>query len=388
MISDCDTIYLDYAATTPVDPMVAASMQPWLTGEAGFGNPSSIHRFGRKAREALDSARDSVARLLGSQYSEVTFTSGGTEADNLAIIGAMSAAATGRDQLVTTAVEHHAVLHAAHFLETRGYQVTIVPVDKDGCVSMVELDRAISSRTALVSVMHANNEIGSIQPIAQVARIAHDRGALFHTDAVQSASLLPLNVDSIDCDLLSISAHKLYGPKGVGALYVRTATPLAPMQLGGAQERERRAGTENVPAIVGFGVAADLAIDRIPQDGARLTALRDGFIRILTSLTPGLTVNGHMSARLPNNVNISVDGADGSTLLMNLDRLGVCAASGAACSSGSIEPSHVLKAIGLSPERASGGVRFSLGRGTTEEELTKVAHIVSGITNRLLSLSG
>ena len=294
---------------------------------------------GRAAREALDNARDAVAALLQCRYSEVVFTSSGTEADNLAVIGAVGAAKPDRKQFVTTTIEHHAVLHAGHHLETQGYDVTLVPVDADGIVSLEELDRAISPRTALVSVMHANNEIGTIQPIEQIACLAHKRGALFHTDAVQTAGVLPLNVDEINCDLLSISAHKIYGPKGVGALFVKTGTPLSPMLVGGAQERERRAGTENVVGLVGFGMAAALAKVRQTQDTARLIELRDRFIQQLCELTPGLLLNGHAVSRLPGNINVSMSGVDGSTLLMNLDRFGVCASSGAACSSGSIEPS-------------------------------------------------
>jgi len=387
MAANSEIIYLDHAATTPLNPVVAAAMMPWIIGDLGYGNPSSVHKLGRSAREALDNARDAVAALLQCRYSEVTFTSGGTEADNLAIFGAVGAAEPNRNRIVTTTIEHHAVLHAVHRLEMQGYEVELVQVDSDGVVRADDIDRAITSRTALVSVMHANNEIGTIQPIERVAHLAHERGALFHTDAVQTAGVMPLRVDDIDCDLLTISAHKIYGPKGAGALYVRSGTPLSPMLVGGAQERERRAGTENVAGLVGFGAAAALAQARITADSERLVELRDRFIQQLFELTSGLSLNGHAVARLPGNVNISISGVDGSTLLMNLDRFGVCASSGAACSSGSIEPSHVLKAIGLPPDRASGGVRFSLGRDTTEAELARTAVIVSDIAKRLQSRS-
>lgn len=376
-------IYLDYAATTPLDLEVAEAMLPWLTGAYGFGNASSIHRYGREARAAIDTARDQVAALIGADFSEITFTGSGTEADNLALIGTMSAAPPDRNHLVTTTIEHHAVLHPAHLLEQQGYSVSLVDVDHQGCVAPEAVAAVLTERTHLVSVMHANNEIGTIQPVAEIAALAHARGALFHTDAVQTAAIVRIDVRELGCDLLTLSAHKLYGPKGIGALYIRQGLKVSPLIHGGAQEREKRAGTENVAAIVGFGQAACLARLRREADRTRLTALQARFLARLRALIPGLRLNGHPTLRLPNNVNVCAPGAAGATLLMSLDRQGVAVSSGAACSSGSIEPSHVLKAIGLTDSLASGGIRFTLGRTTTEEELDRAADIYGRITARL-----
>ncbi len=383
MNAETPAIYLDYAATTPLAPEALETMLPHLRGPGAVGNASSVHGFGRAARAALDTARESIAALLHADFAEVYFTGGGTEADNLALIGAMQAAPPERNHLVTTAIEHHAVLHAAHFLQTQGYAVTLVPADADGLVSLDALADAITERTALVSVMHGNNEIGTIQPIAEIARLAHAKGVKFHTDAVQTAGALPLDVSALDCDLLTVCAHKMYGPQGVGALYVKQGTKVAPILHGGAQEREKRAGTENVAAIAGFGRAAQLVGERRDEETPRLTALRDQFIADLRDAIPGLRLNGHSTQRLPNNVNVSVEGLEGPTLLMRLDREGVAASSGSACSSGSIEPSHVLKAIGLSDSLAASGVRFTLGRPTTPEELGRVVEIFAQIVARL-----
>ena len=372
------SLYLDYAATTPLAPEVFEAMTPILRD--GFGNASSIHRHGREARAAMDASRESLAQLLHADFSEVYFTGSGTESDNLALIGTMLAAAKGKNHLVTTEIEHHAVLHAAHWLQERDFEVTLVSPDRYGNISPENISEAITEKTALVSVMHANNEIGTIQDIKSIAKIAHENGAKFHTDAVQSAPYLSLNVDDLNCDLLSFCAHKMYGPKGAGALYIRQGTKLNPVQVGGAQEREKRAGTENVAAIVGFGRAAELVMKRRETDNLRLTALRDRFIWLLETRLTGVTLNGDRLNRLPNNVNVSLEGVEGSTLLMRLDRAGISASSGSACSSGSIEPSHVLKAIGLSDSLASSGVRFSLGRETTEEDLeTAVEALISSV---------
>ncbi len=372
------SLYLDYAATTPLAPEVFEAMTPILRD--GFGNASSIHRHGREARAAMDASRESLAQLLHADFSEVYFTGSGTESDNLALIGTMLAVAKGKNHLVTTEIEHHAVLHAAHWLQERDFEVTLVSPDRYGNISPENIAEAITEKTALVSVMHANNEIGTIQDIKSIAKIAHENGAKFHTDAVQSAPYLSLNVDDLNCDLLSFCAHKMYGPKGAGALYIRQGTKLNPVQVGGAQEREKRAGTENVAAIVGFGRAAELVMKRRETDNLRLTALRDRFIWLLETRLTGVTLNGDRLNRLPNNVNVSLEGVEGSTLLMRLDRAGISASSGSACSSGSIEPSHVLKAIGLSDSLASSGVRFSLGRETTEEDLeTAVEALISSV---------
>lgn len=416
--SDNHSIYLDYAATTPTDPIVLEAMLPFLSGLGSLGNASSIHRYGREARAAVDEARESVARLVGADYSELYFTGSGTEAANLAIIGTMCAAPPTRNHFITTATEHHAVLHTAHFLQTQGFEVTIVGVDHEGLVSPQAIAEAMTDRTALVSVMHANNEIGTIQPIADIARIVHERGAKFHTDAVQTAGQLAVDVHALDCDLLSFCAHKMYGPKGIGALVIAQGMKVAPILHGGAQEREKRPGTENVAAIVGFGKAAQMLTtpsgeaslpnrekqvteehqpeisqkkkppsESICSQSIQIAGLRDSFLNCLHEALPDARLNGHPTLRLPNNVNISVPGVEGPTLLMNLDRQGVAASSGSACSSGSIEPSHVLKAIGLTDALASSGVRFSLGKGTTAEELESAAAIFIRIVRRLWSRS-
>jgi cysteine desulfurase len=379
------SIYLDYAATTPTDPEVAEAMLPYLSGPLSVGNASSIHRFGRQARAAVDEARDAVARLIHADYAELYFTGSGTEADNLALIGAMQAAPVGRDHLVVSAIEHHAVLHTAHSLQKQGYAVTTVPCDSEGLISPDAVAEAVTDRTALISIMHANNEIGTLQPIAEFARIAHARGAKFHTDAVQSVGMLSVDVAALGCDLLSLCAHKIYGPKGAGALYIKQGMKVSPQLHGGAQEREKRAGTENVAALVGFGKAAELSAARRTVDTEHIVTLRDRFLVLLRAAIPDLILNGHSSLRLPNNVNVSVPGVEGTTLLMNMDRKGVAAASGSACSSGSLEPSHVLKAIGLADTLASSGVRFSLGRTTTEAEIAQAAEIFAAIVHRLRS---
>jgi cysteine desulfurase len=375
------TIYLDHAATTPVSPEVVEAMLPFLTER--FGNPSSIHAVGREARAAMDDSRDIIANALSADYGEIYFTSGGTEADNLAVTGTMLAAPKERNHLVVSAVEHHAVLHAAHFLETQGYSVSTLPVDKEGFADPDALAAMVTDRTALVSIMHGNNEIGTVQNIARLAKVAHAAGTLFHTDAVQTFGVLPLHVRGLDCDLLSLSAHKIYGPKGMGALYIKTGVKVSPMLVGGTQEREKRAGTENTAGIMGFGKAVELMMGYREAESARLTCLRDSFIDNLLSAIPDVHLNGPRTRRLPNNVNISIAGVDGSAVLMNLDRAGIAASSGSACSSGSIEPSHVLKAIGLPEDLAAGGVRFSLGRSTTEEELNLTVETLAEIVAHL-----
>lgn len=377
------TIYLDYAATTPVDPLVFEEALPFLQGELSAGNPSSIHLLGRTARAAVDLARERAAELIGADYADLYFTGSGTESDNLAIIGTLLAAPPERNHIVATTIEHHAVLHSAHFLEKMGYRVTLAPVDAFGRVSPDYIRAAITDKTALVSIMHANNEIGSVQEVAEIARIAHERGAKFHTDAVQTAGQLAVDVKALGCDLLTFCAHKIYGFKGAGALYIRQGTKVSPILHGGAQEREKRAGTENVAALVGFGKAAQLAKERRETDSQRLLGLRDRMISRLQERVEGLRLNGHPTRRLPNNVHVSVEGVEGATLLMNLDRKGVAASSGAACSSGSIEPSHVLKAIGLTEAQNSGGIRFTLGRLTTEEEIDGAVEIFAEIVEKI-----
>jgi cysteine desulfurase len=352
-------------------------MLPFLGEE--FGNPSSVHRFGQDVRRALDNARDTIAASIGADSSEIYFTSGGTEADNTALLGVLLAGRErGRDHLVTTTIEHHAVLDCAHFAEkTLGFSVTYVPVDEYGRVAPEAIADAVTDRTALVSVMHANNEVGTVQPIAEMARRVREKGAYFHTDAVQTYGQMPLNVDTLGVDLLTLSAHKIYGPKGVGALYVRRGVRWIPWLHGGQQEREKRAGTENAPAIIGFGKAVELLPTWRDTEVIRLAALRDDFLVSLRDRLPDLRLNGHPTERLPNNLNVSFPGADGETLLLSFDLHGIAASSGSACASGSIEPSHVLLALGLPLPLARAAVRFSLGRGTVADDLAYAAEVVA-----------
>lgn len=379
-------IYLDYAATTPLDADVREAMLPFLTTQ--HGNPSSVHQEGQIVRRAVDRARDIVAETIGADDAgEIYFTSGGTESDNTAILGVLLAArqaSIGRDHLITTTTEHHAVLDCAKFAETTlGFRVTYLPCDADGIIPPDALADALTDKTALVSIMHANNEIGTIQPIRALADIAHARGALFHTDAVQTLGQLPLDVATLGCDLMTLSAHKIYGPKGVGALYVRRGVNFVPWLHGGQQEREKRAGTENGAAIVGFGRACELLPTGREPTAQRLTILRDQFIADVLKAFPDARLNGHATNRLPNNANLSFAGsADGETLLLSLDIGGVAASSGSACASGSIDPSHVLLALGLPLNLAKSAVRFSLGRDTTAGELASVVSILQDILRR------
>jgi len=375
-----ERIYLDHAATTPLRPEVRAAMEPYLTA-GGSGNPSSLHTDGQRAKRALDAARDTLAQALGGQFSEITFTSGGTEADNAALIGVLLARGRG-SHLVTTQIEHEAVGETARFLEKLGFGVTFLPVDGQGRVAPQVVAEALTDRTALVSVMHANNEVGTIQPVREIADIAHARGAYFHTDAVQTFGQLPVHVHDLGADLLTVSAHKIYGPKGAGALYVRSGVPIEPLLHGGGQERERRAGTENVPAVVGFGEAVLRLLPEREAEAMRLTKLRDLFLAALHQHIPGIVLNGHPTERLPNNLNVSFPGLDAETLLLALDRAGVSASSGSACTSGSIEPSHVLTAMGLPDNRVRSAIRLTLGRGTTSEEVHRAVHILADMVTR------
>ncbi|HXF82924.1 MAG TPA: cysteine desulfurase NifS [bacterium] len=373
-------VYADHGATTPVDPRVVQAMLPYFT--EAFGNPGSIHAWGQQAREAVDRARELVAGALGAAPSEVVFTSGATEADNFALIGAALAHEGRGRHIITTQIEHHAVLEPCRFLEGRGFEVTYLPVDRAGRVDPDDVRRALRDETILVSVMHANNEVGTLQPIAEIARVARERGVLVHTDAAQSFGILPVDVRALGVDLLAVSAHKRYGPKGVGALYVRQGTSLVRLHHGGAQERNRRAGTENVPAIVGFGEAARLALGVMAEEAARLAALRDQLAAGLAGI-PGAHLNGHPTERLPGIVSVSFEGADSETLLLALDRAGIAASSGSACTSGSLEPSHVLRALGLPEAMARGTVRFSLGRSTTAADVAYILAVTAEIVPRL-----
>jgi cysteine desulfurase len=379
-------IYLDHNATTPLHPLSADRMAQAI--REVWGNASSVHHFGQQAKAALDEARASVATLLGADPAEVVFTAGGTESDNLAIRGAAEALeAAGRKHLITTAIEHEAVLNTMKSLARRGWRVTTLPVDATGIVSPDRLREAITDDTALVSVMHANNEIGTIQPVAEIAAIAHEHGALVHTDAVQTAGKLPLNVKSLGVDLLSIAGHKFYGPKGTGALWVRRGIRLLSPLTGGRQERNRRAGTENVPALVGLGVAADAAGRTLAAEGERLAALRDRLEAGLLSTIAGSSRNGAQSPRVPNTSNISIDRIESESVLIGLDLAGIAVSSGSACSSGTLEPSHVLKAMGLPHLRTLGSIRFSLGASNTEADIDRVLEVLPPLVEKLRSLT-
>jgi cysteine desulfurase len=378
-------IYLDYNATTPVDPAVLDAMLPHFA--ENFGNASSIHSPGQRARGAVDGARASVAALLAAKPSEIVFTSGGTESDNLALFGVVAASQETRKHIITTAIEHHAVLSTAQALEKSGVDVTYVPVGRDGVVDPEAIRSALKPETILISVMHANNELGTIQPIGEIGRIAAAADVLFHCDAVQSAGKLPLDVNRLGVDLLSISAHKIYGPKGVGALYVRSGTPLEPQFHGGHHERDRRPGTENVPGIVGLGKAADLARKNLQTDCARITTLRNRLEDALLAPCGDARVNGDHAQRVSNTSNISFHAAGGESLVIALDLQEIACSTGAACSSGAVGPSHVLLAIGLSPDEARSSLRFSLGRTTTAEEIDHAIATIPQAVERLRALS-
>jgi cysteine desulfurase len=376
-------IYLDHAATTPPDPRVLEAMQSCLM--QCFGNPASIHQAGREALHALDEARDEVAGVLGARAREVIFTGGGSEADNLAVKGvALAQQQQGRGQhIITSAIEHHAVLHTAEYLQQFGFEVTLLPVDERGLVASDDLRAALRPDTVLVSIMYANNEIGTVQPIGELGAICRERGVPFHTDAVQAAGMLPLDVDALNVDLLTLAAHKFYGPRGVGMLYVRRGTPLLPQINGGGQERRRRAGTENVPGIVGLAAALRLAAERRAWYAAHCAALRDRLIDGVLERIPDTRFNGNRERRLPNNANIAFAGADGESILLLLDQAGICASSGSACTSGSLDPSHVLLALGLSPEQASSSIRFTVGRDVTGADIERVLDVLPEIIARL-----
>ncbi|TET17504.1 MAG: cysteine desulfurase NifS [Dehalococcoidia bacterium] len=378
-------IYLDYAATTPTHPEVVKAMLPYFTGS--FGNPSSLYSCGQEAKGAIQEVRVRVAELIGARDEEIVFTSGGTEADNFALKGVAYANEKKGDHIITSSIEHHAVIETCKFLERRRFSVTYLPVDEYGLVDPDDVRRAITNKTILISVMHANNEMGTIEPIAEIGRIAKGAGIYFHTDAVQTAGHIPVDVNELEVDLLSISAHKLYGPKGVGALYIRKGTKLIPFMHGGEQERRRRASTENVPGIVGFGRAVELAQQEMSEEAERLTYLRDQLIKGLLERIDHIRLNGHPQKRLPNNVNVSVDYVEGESMVLNLDLEGICASTGSACSSSSLEASHVLLAIGLSHEQAHGSLRFTLGKWTSEEDIGRVLEVLPQIVAKLRAMS-
>jgi cysteine desulfurase len=379
-------IYLDHNATTPVAPSVVAAVTSALREQ--FGNASSIHSFGQTAKTVVDDARAAVADLIGAGPQEIVFTSGGTESDNLAIRGVAEALQPAkRRHLIATSIEHEAVLHTVKALLKRGWTTSLLPVDNSGVVDPQALEAVITDDTALVSVMHANNEIGTIQPLTALATIAHRHGALFHTDAVQSMGKLRVDVTDLDVDLLSLSAHKFYGPKGVGALWVRRGSRLVSTMTGGKQERNRRAGTENVPGIVGLGVASRLAIEKADSEAERVAALRDHLEAGILRCVPGTLVNGDPTRRIANTTNISFDRVEAESLLIALDLDGIAVSTGSACSSGTLEPSHVLRAMGFSPHRAQNSIRFSLGAGNTLEEIDRVLDALPRVVDKLRNVS-
>ena len=380
-----DRIYLDNAATTAVSPEVLEAMLPYFT--QCFGNPSSIHSTGRDARRVVDAARRKVAAAIGAQPQEIYFTAGGSESDNWAIKGTAFSRKSRGNHIITSAIEHHAVLHTCAWLEKQGFEVTYLPVDEFGRVRVEDVEKAITDKTILITIMAANNEIGTIQPIAEIGKLAHDKGILFHTDAVQAIGAMPIDVSAMNIDLLSMSGHKFHGPKGIGALYIRKGVKIDQYLHGGAQERGQRAGTENLAGIVGMGKAIEIATQHLEENAARLTVLRDKLIDGILAEIPDVRLNGHRTQRLPNNVNVSVRYVEGEALLLRLDLAGIAGSSGSACTSGSLDPSHVLLAIGLPHEIAHGSLRLSLGTDTTEAEIDEVLDKLPGIVKNLRDMS-
>ena len=378
-------IYLDTAATTRTAPEVVEAMLPYFT--ENYGNPSSVYSFASANKEVLDRQRDIIAGILGAKSNEIYFTAGGTESDNWALKAAAEAYKNKGNHIITTKIEHHAILHSAEFLEKHGFEVTYLDVDEDGVVKLDELEKAIRPETILISVMFANNEIGTIQPIKEIGEIAHEKGILFHTDAVQAFGHVPIHVDEYHIDMLSASGHKLNGPKGIGFLYIRKGLRLRSFIHGGSQERKRRAGTENVPGIVGLGTAARLAAETMEERISKETRLRDHLIERVLAEIPYCRLNGHRTDRLPNNANFSFQFIEGESLLIMLDGKGICASSGSACTSGSLDPSHVLLAIGLPHEIAHGSLRLTLSEQTTEEELDYVVDSLKEIVTKLREMS-
>lgn len=378
-------IYLDHAATTPVKPEVLEAMLPYFTER--FGNASSIYTLGRESKKAIEEARDKVAAALHAQTREIFFTGSGTEADNWAIKGVAYANRQKGNHIITTATEHHAVLHTCQYLESDGFEVTYLPVDENGLVTPEQVQTAIKPNTILITIMFANNEIGTIQPIAEIGRIARERGVCFHTDAVQAIGNVHINVEEMKIDMLSLSSHKFYGPKGIGALFVRKGIKLTSFIHGGAQERGRRASTENVPAIVGLGRAIELASRGVDAYNAKLLALRDRTISEIQNKIPFVKLNGDRFKRLPGNVNISFEFIEGESLLLMLDMKGIAGSSGSACTSGSLDPSHVLLAIGLAHEIAHGSLRLTFGEDNTDADIDYLMEVLPNIVQRLREMS-
>lgn len=377
------TIYLDHAATTPLDARVLEAMLPYFTTE--YGNASSIYTLGRHAMQAIDHAREQVAETLNCRSSEIAFVGSGSESDNLAIKGIAFAAQKKGKHLITSSIEHHAVLHTFQYLDRFGFTTTYLPVDEYGRVNPDDVERALTDQTTLVSVMYANNEIGTIQPISEIGRICRARKIPFHVDAVQAGGALPIDVTALHADLVSLSSHKFYGPKGVGILYVRQGMRILPQMQGGSQERGRRAGTENVAGIVGASTALRLAYEGLEQETAHLSALRDRLIEGILQI-PRSRLTGHPDERLANNASFCFEGVEGESILLNLDLLGIAASSGSACTSGSVEPSHVLVALGLPVEWSHGSLRLTVGRGTTMADVEKVVSVLPGMVEKLRGL--
>lgn len=378
-------VYLDNAATTALSPRVLEAMLPYFTQY--YGNPSSVHAFGREAKRGLDKARDQVAKALHCEPSEVIFTGCGTESDNTVLLGVAQRYGDKGKHIITTNVEHHAILHTCEYLEKQGYSVTYLPVDQDGLVTAEQVAAAIRPDTILVSIMFANNEVGTIMPIQEIGAVCKEKGVLFHTDAVQAVGHIPVDVQAMHIDMLSLSAHKFHGPKGVGALYCRKGIRLPSYIMGGAQERGRRAGTENVAGIVGLGAAIQLATEQLEENRAKMTALRDRLMTGIQARISEVKLNGHPTNRLPNNVNFSFKYIEGESILLMLDMNGIAASSGSACTSGSLDPSHVLLALGLPHEIAHGSVRLTLGDETTEEDIDYTIDVLEKTVARLRAMS-
>ncbi|MDD5477450.1 MAG: cysteine desulfurase NifS [Candidatus Omnitrophica bacterium] len=378
-------VYLDYAATTPTDPEVMAAMEPYYFEK--FGNASSLHAYGQEAKKALEDSRQTLADFIGAKPEEIVFTSGGTESDNSALLGAAYALEKKGNHIITSAIEHHAIIEPAKFLEKKGFKVTYLGVDKDGLVSGDDLKKAITDKTILISVMHANNEIGTLQPIEQLGKIAKEQGIYFHTDAVQTLGHIPINVGQLNVDLLSLSAHKFYGPKGVGALYIRKGTRLETFLRGGDQERGRRASTHNITGIVGLAKAIELCQEKMESEIKFQSALRDRLIKEIPLKVPEVRLNGHAQKRLPNNVNFSIKYIEGESMLLSLDLLGIACSTGSACTSSSLEPSHVLLAIGLDHATAHGSLRITLGRFTRESDIDYLLEKLPLVVQKLRAMS-
>lgn len=381
-------IYLDHTATTPLDPSVRAAMEPFFSET--FGNASSVHWYGRQAKSALEKARETIAKAIGAQPGEIVFTSGGTESDNLAVRGVAHAALQkGKNHIVTSAAEHHAILEPCEQLQKEGIEVTVLPVDVHGLVSPEHVEASLSARTALVSIIHGNNEVGSISPLREIVRVAHEHGVPVHTDAVQSVGKIPVNVGELGIDLMTFSAHKMYGPKGVGVLYVRKGVEIDPLLFGGGQERGKRPGTENIALAVGFGTAIDLATRTMESESSRLQHLRDMLENEIIARFPATLINGHPSERLPHILNISFDSRavqlEGEMLLMNMDLHGIAVTSGSACTSGSMQPSHVLLAMGRDARTAKATLRFAFGRSNTEDDVAVVVETLATVLRQMAS---